>query len=201
MNTEEQTMPAVLIQCFNNLSEIYGFRRYSNSAGNSKGLKNALNWIKEVPHLAPRDFIEAQIRAVEESRRRSISFGTLFKTKTVCMHRLGVDAQLTATSYEDYLVYFDVLSKNFEKAVTNNIPGPWYSCKDDILLDPNRKYPKWFIIMEITDTATIPDKMLQRFIKSIQKEHASEPALKKLLKVKYERNSDTKYHERLARWL
>lgn len=205
MNTEQITNPAVLIQSFNDLADIYGFRRFQKATktkANAKALENAVRWLSGVPHMTAREFLEAQVRSIDENKVRMISFSSLFKNKQVCMERLGVDAQISSAAYDDYLIYFDTLVKGIERVVTKQIPGPWYTCRDDILLDPNQGWPKWFIIMEITDVGKIPEKLFDRFKKSVKKEATAEPALKKLLKEKYERNSEhDKYQQRLAGWL
>jgi hypothetical protein len=203
MNTEQMISPAIFIQHFDDLAAMYGFKKYNPKiTANVKGLKRAINWLKEVPSLSIAEFIEVQIRAVDPKNVPYITFSALFKNKQVCLHRCGLDAVMASTAYNDYLVYFDVVMSRHEKAVNKHIPGPWYSCRDDILLDPNRKYPKWFIIMEITDTDKLPEDMLKAFIRIVLKETKESPALKKLLKEKYERNSEnTKYHDRLGKWL
>jgi len=202
MTIEEQTMPAVLVQCFNDIAETYGFRRHVPSKRNQDGLGKAVRWLKEVPALSPQEFIGAQVRAIEESKVSQVSFGSLFARKQVCMLRLGADADITSAGYDDYLVYYTVLVRNVERAVKKHIPGSWYSCRDELLLDPNRKYPPWFVLMEMVDVDSIPEHVLKRFQSMIKKKVVAEPALKRLLKEKYERNSEhNKYKQRLAGWL
>ena len=113
MTIEEQTMPAVLVQCFNDIADSYGIRRYDGTKkANPLALSRAVRWYKEVPALSPREFIAAQIRAVDESRLYSVTFSSLFKNKDACMHRLGADAEITAAGYADYLVYYCKLLLN-----------------------------------------------------------------------------------------
>jgi hypothetical protein len=205
MNTEQLANTAVLIQCFNELADIYGFPRHQKARrtkNNARALYNGVKWLNQLPHLTAREFVEAQVRAIDESRVGTISFSSLFQNKQVCLERLGVDAQISATAYEDYLIYYDTVVKGIERVVTKQIPGQWYACRDDVLLDPNQGWPKWFILMEITDLSRISERLLVRYKKSIKREATSEPALKKLLKEKYGRTSEcNKYQQRLAEWL
>ena len=202
MSEVTQNNEVVLRVLFNSKAESYGYRRAPNNANTGKMFANAAKWATEFG-MTPDEFLSAQLGAVDVTRMASVTPSKLFRNKTVCRSRCGVQGQLTKCSYNDYRVYYEQLKSRFAKAIRLHVPG-WYSCADDVLMDFTRNFPCWFRLMEIQDMDRYSNSNddLGRIRKEALQDCRTEPALVKLLKVKYGADSDDeRYQQRIGKWL